>query len=38
VLVELSRILSDPRLARHAESLEAVNPKTIRSDSRMTEI
>ncbi len=37
-LEELSRILSDPRLARLAEALEAVNPRTVRSDSRMIEV
>jgi hypothetical protein len=37
-LEELSRILSDPRLARLAEALEAVNPRTVRNDSRMIDI
>ena len=37
-LEELSRILSDPRLARLAEAFEAVNPRTVRIDSRMIDI
>jgi hypothetical protein len=37
-LEELSKILSDPRLARLAEALEAVNPKAVKSNSRMIEI
>ncbi len=37
-LEELSRILSDPRLARLAEALEAVNPRAVRSDSRVIEV
>ena len=37
-LEELSRILSDPRLARLAEALESVNPRTVRNDSRMIDI
>jgi hypothetical protein len=37
-LEELSRIISDPRLARLAEALEAVNPRTVRNDSRMIDI
>jgi hypothetical protein len=37
-LEELSRILSDARLARLAEALEAVNPRTVRNDSRMIDI
>ena len=37
-LEELSRILSDTRLARLAEALEAVNPRTVRNDSRMIDI
>jgi len=30
--------LSDPRLARLAEALEAVNPRAVRSDSRVIEV
>jgi len=37
-LEELSRILSDPRLARLAEALESVNPRTVRNDSRMIDV
>jgi len=37
-LEELSRILSDARLARLAEALEAVNPRTVRNDSRMIDV
>jgi hypothetical protein len=37
-LEELSRILSDTRLARLAEALEAVNPRTVRNDSRMIDV
>jgi hypothetical protein len=37
-LEELSKILSDPRLVRLAEALEAVNPKAVKSNSRMIEI
>jgi hypothetical protein len=37
-LEELSRILSDARLARLAEALEAVNPRKVRNDSRMIDI
>jgi hypothetical protein len=37
-LEELSRILSDARLAKLAEALEAVNPRTVRNDSRMIDI
>jgi hypothetical protein len=37
-LEELSRILSDAGLARLAEALEAVNPRTVRNDSRMIDI
>ena len=37
-LEELSKILSDPRLARLAEALETVNPKAVKSNSRMIEI
>jgi hypothetical protein len=37
-LEELSRILSDARLARLAEALESVNPRTVRNDSRMIDI
>jgi hypothetical protein len=37
-LEELTRILSDPRLVRLAEALEAVNPKVVKSNSRMIEI
>jgi hypothetical protein len=37
-LEELSRILSDARLARLAEALESVNPRTVRHDSRMIDI
>jgi hypothetical protein len=37
-LEELSRILSDAGLARLAEALEAVNPRTVRNDSRMINI
>ena len=37
-LEELSRILSDSRLARLAEALESVNPRTVRNDSRMIDV
>jgi hypothetical protein len=37
-LEELSKILSDPRLVRLSEALEAVNPKAVKSNSRMIEI
>jgi hypothetical protein len=37
-LEELTRILSDPRLVRLAEALEAVNPKAVKSNSRMIEV
>jgi hypothetical protein len=37
-LEELSRIISDPRLARLAKALEAVNPRTVRNDSRMIDV
>jgi hypothetical protein len=37
-LEELTRILSDPRLTRLAEALETVNPKAVKSNSRMIEI
>jgi hypothetical protein len=37
-LEELSRTLSDARLARLAGVLEAVNPRTVRNDSRMIDI
>jgi hypothetical protein len=37
-LEELTKILSDPRLARLAEALEAVNPKVVKSNSRMIEV
>ena len=37
-LEELSRILYDPRLARLAEALESVNPRTVRNDSRMIDV
>jgi hypothetical protein len=37
-LEELSRILSDARLARLAEALESVNPRTVRNDSRMIDV
>jgi hypothetical protein len=37
-LEELSRIFSDQRLVRLAEALEAVNPKAVKSNSRMIEV
>jgi hypothetical protein len=37
-LEELSKILSDPRLTRLAEALEAVNPKAVKNNSRIIEI
>jgi hypothetical protein len=37
-LEELTKIISDPRLARLAEALEAVNPRTVRNDSRMIDV
>jgi len=37
-LEELEKILSDPRLVRLAEALEAVNPKAVKNNSRMIEI
>jgi len=37
-LEELSKILSDPRLTRLAEALEAVNPKAVKSNSRIIEV
>jgi hypothetical protein len=37
-LEELMKILSDPRLTRLAEALEVVNPKAVKSNSRMTDI
>jgi hypothetical protein len=37
-LEELTKIISDPRLTRLVEALEAVNPKAVKSNSRMTEI
>jgi hypothetical protein len=37
-LEELTKILSDPRLTRLAEALETVNPKAVKSNSRMIEI
>jgi len=37
-LEELSRILSDQRLVRLAEALEAVNPKAVKSNSRVIEV
>jgi hypothetical protein len=37
-LEELEKILSDRRLMRLAEALEAVNPKAVKSNSRMIEI
>jgi hypothetical protein len=37
-LEELTRILSDPRLTRLAEALEAINPKAVKNNSRMIEI
>jgi hypothetical protein len=37
-LEELTKIISDPRLARLAEALEAVNPKAVKSNSRVIEI
>jgi hypothetical protein len=37
-LEELSKILSDPRLVRLAEALEAVNPKAVKNNSRMIEV
>jgi hypothetical protein len=35
---ENSRILSDQRLVKLAEALEAVNPKAVKSNSRMIEV
>jgi hypothetical protein len=35
---ENSRILSDQRLVKLAEILEAVNPKTVKSNSRLIEV
>jgi hypothetical protein len=35
---ENSRILSDQRLVRLAEALEAVNPKAVKSNSRLIEV
>jgi hypothetical protein len=37
-LEELTKIISDLRLTRLAEALEAVNPKAVKNDSRMIEI
>jgi hypothetical protein len=37
-LEELTKIISDPRLTRLAEALEAVNPKAVKNNSRMIEI
>ena len=37
-LEELSQILSDPRLTRLAEALEAVNPRAIKNNTRVIEI
>jgi hypothetical protein len=37
-LEELSRILSNQRLVRLAEALEAVNPKAVKSNSRLIEV
>jgi hypothetical protein len=37
-LEELTRILSDPRLTRLAEALEAVNPRAIKNNTRVIEI
>ena len=37
-LEELTKIISDPRLTRLAEALEALNPKAVKSNSRMIEI
>jgi hypothetical protein len=37
-LEELTKIISNPRLTRLAEALEAVNPKAVKSNSRMIEI
>jgi hypothetical protein len=34
----LTKIISDPRLARLAKALEAVNPRAVKSNSRMIEI
>jgi hypothetical protein len=35
---ENSRILSDQRLVKLAEILEAVNPKNVKSNSRLIEV
>jgi hypothetical protein len=35
---ENSRILSDQRLVKLTEILEAVNPKTVKSNSRLIEV
>jgi hypothetical protein len=37
-LEEITRILSDPRLTRLAEAIEAVNPKAVKSNSRLIEV
>jgi hypothetical protein len=37
-LEELTKILSDPRLTRLAEALEAVNPRAIKNNTRVIEI
>jgi len=37
-LEELEKILSDPKLTRLAEALEAVNPKVVKSNSRVIEV
>jgi hypothetical protein len=37
-LEKLTKIISDPRLTRLAEALEAVNPKAVKNNSRMIEI
>ncbi|MFZ8858324.1 MAG: hypothetical protein ACO2O1_08840 [Candidatus Caldarchaeales archaeon] len=37
-LEELTKIISNPRLTRLAEALEAVNPKAVKNNSRMIEI
>jgi hypothetical protein len=37
-LEELTKIISDPRLVRLAEALETVNPKAVKSNSRIIEI
>jgi CHASE2 domain-containing sensor protein len=37
-LKELTRILSDQRLVKLIEILEAVNPKAVKSNSRLIEV